>query len=215
MSIRRAVTWCTLLLLVAGCRSTDETPPTVTETSSRSSEPATTLDPSTSPDISTVATVKLAEDPRAPVAEDLERLVEAWVRYAMRGADTFPHGGSISLAVGGHAAAAVDDVAAALSDRGVWRRCPPGRDIYGASSCPVDFLGPLKSSVVNDQVLVYSATFDAVTCAPVRANPLPAGRVVVLRPLPRWRTCATDFAIALVADEQGRLRHVDITLSAP
>jgi hypothetical protein len=162
-----------------------------------------------------VARVQLAEDPQAPVEDDLERLVKGWVRYAMGEAETFPHWESITMAVGGQTAVAVDDVAAALSNRDIWKRCPAGWEIYGASSCPVDILGPIRSSVVNDTTLIYSSKFEDVTCAPVRANPLPPGRVVVLRPLPKWRTCATDFAIALVADRRGLLRYVDVTLSVP
>lgn len=161
MNIRRSVTCCTLLLLLAGCGSTNELSPSAKETPPRSSEsapaPATETSspepsetPSTAPplyepspaDITTVVTVQLAEDPQAPVADDLERLVQAWVRYAMEGAETFPHWESISMAVGGETAVAFDDVAAALSNRDIWKQCPPGRDIYGASSCPVDVLVP-------------------------------------------------------------------------
>ena len=44
---------------------------------------------------------------------------------------------------------------------------------------------------------------------------LETGRLVVLRPSPEWRTCATDYALVLAADGQGRLRSVDLTLSSP
>ena len=69
--------------------------------------------------------------------------------------------------------------------------------------------------MVNETTIVHTTDRAAVTCAPTRSGPLPAGRLVVLRPSPEWRTCATDFALALVADGQGRLRSVDLALSSP
>lgn len=235
MGIRRRVACCGALLVLAGCGSTTDTTASIAESSpppagvpgattsadpdpSGASETPTVEVPMFEPspsEITTVATVRMAEDPRAPVDDDLDRLVRAWVRYAMGDAETFPHWESISMAIGGQTVVAFDDVAAALSHRDMWKQCPADWDIYGAASCPVDILGPVRSSVVNDTVLVYSSTFGEVTCAPARSGPVPAGRVVVLRPLPPWRTCATDFAIALVADQRGLLRHVDITLSEP
>ena len=121
----------------------------------------------------------------------------------------------MSLSIGGQTVVAIDDLEAALSNRSIWKICPADWEIYGASSCPVDLLGPIRSAEVNKSPLVFSAGYDDVTCAPTRLGPLPPGRLVVLRPEPMWRTCATDFALALVADEQGRLLGVDITLSVP
>ena len=37
----------------------------------------------------------------------------------------------------------------------------------------------------------------------------------MIRPAPENRDCARDFALVLVADERGRLRAIDLTLSAP
>jgi hypothetical protein len=130
-------------------------------------------------------------------------------------AETFPHWESISLALGGQTVVAFDDVSAALSDRDMWKQCPAGWDVYAAASCPVDMLGGIRSSAVNEITLVYSAELGDVACAPPRSGPLPEGRLVVLQPEWRWRTCATDSALALVADDRGRLRHVDLTLSTP
>lgn len=93
--------------------------------------------------------------------------------------------------------------------------CPGDWDGYAAASCPVDLLGPIKNTVANGASLVYAADYIEVTCAPLRTGPLPEGRLVVLGPTPEHRDCARDFALALVADEQGRLRSVDLTLSAP
>ena len=87
--------------------------------------------------------------------------------------------------------------------------------MYGASSCPVDLLGPITDHGVNGALLVYSAKYGDVTCAPRRSGPLPRGRLVVLRPSQEWRTCASDFALVLAADERGLLRHIDLTLSEP
>ena len=235
MDIRRHFIGCAALVLVAGCGSTADMPPSTDEHFPPTSTPVRTnapgashseasetpsvetppYEPPSPSDITTVASVQLAENPQGPVDDDLERLITAWVTYAMGEAGTFPHWESISMAVGGQTVVAFDDVSAALSNRDIWKQCPADWDIYGASSCPVDILGPVRSSVVNDAVLIYSSTLEEVTCAPVRTNPLPQGRMVVLRPVSGGRTCATDFAIALVADPQGRLRHVDITLSAP
>jgi hypothetical protein len=39
--------------------------------------------------------------------------------------------------------------------------------------------------------------------------------LTLLRPSQKWRSCASDFALALVADEQGRLGNIDLTLSEP
>lgn len=157
----------------------------------------------------------MVEDAQAPVAPDLERLATMFVRYAVGDADSFPHWESVSMAIGGQAVLSIDDIDAALSNRKIWKICPADWDVYGASSCPVDLLGPINDAGVNDALLVYSAEYGDVTCAPTRSGPLPRGRLVVLRPSQEWRTCASDFALALVADEQGRLRNVDLTLSEP
>lgn len=155
------------------------------------------------------------EDRSAPVDDDLARLAERFVAFALRDARTFPHAGSVVVSLGGEAAGSVDGPGTASPERRGWKVCPAGRDLYGASSCPVNVLGPLASAAVNDSRLVYSAEYAAVTCAPTRAGPLPPGRLVVLRPARAWRSCASDFAIVLAADEQGRLRRLDLTLSEP
>lgn len=157
----------------------------------------------------------LVEDKQAPVADDLERLAEAFVGYAVGDSDTFPHWESVSMTLGGEPVVSIDDISAALSTRRIWRICPADWDVYGASSCPVNLLGPIIDQGVNGAALVYSAKYDAVVCAPTRTGPLPPGRLVVLRPVQEWRTCATDFALVLAADEQGKLRSVDLTLSVP
>lgn len=109
----------------------------------------------------------------------------------------------------------IDDIGAALSNREIWKICPADWEVYGASSCPVDLLGPINDAVVNDASLVSSAEYGDVTCAPTRRAPLPRGRLVVIRPTQKWRSCATDFALALVADAQDRPRSVDLTRSNP
>lgn len=158
---------------------------------------------------------QLVEDERAPVPPDLDRLVESFVWYAVGGVDTFPHADWVSMSIGGEEVQSVDDFSVALRNREIWSICPADWDGYGASSCPVDLLGPVVQAGVNDAGLVYTAEYGEVTCAPARSGPLPEGRLVVLRPEPERRTCAGDFALALVADEQGRLRSVDLTLAAP
>lgn len=158
---------------------------------------------------------QLVQDEQAPVAPELQRLAEMFVSYAVGDSDTFPHGESVSMAVGGQPVVSIDDIDAALASREIWKICPADWEAYGASSCPVDLLGPINDAVVNVDLLVYSAEYGAVTCAPTRSGPLPRGRLVVLRPSQERRTCAGDFALALVADEQGRLRNVDLTLSEP
>lgn len=160
-------------------------------------------------------TVQLVRDVQAPVGSDLARLARRFVKYAVGDADSFPHAESVSMAIGGEEVVSVDDMDAALSNREIWRICPADWEGYGASSCPVNLLGPINDAVVNGAALVYTGKYGEVTCAPARSGPLPAGRLVVLRPVQRWRTCATDFAAALAADEQGRLRHIDVTLAAP
>ena len=157
----------------------------------------------------------LMQDARAPVADDLERLAESFVGYAVGDSKTFPHGESVSMSLGGEQVVSVDDIAAALSMRRIWRICPADWELFGASSCPVDLLGPIVSAGVNTAPLVYSGEYGDVVCAPPRTGPVPSGRLVVLRPVPEWRTCASDFALALAADEQGRLRSIDLTLSDP
>jgi hypothetical protein len=157
----------------------------------------------------------LVGDNRDPVAPDLKRLVQMFVKYAVGNSNTFAHWESVSMSLGGEPVVSIDDIAAALSQRKIWKICPADWDVYGAASCPVDLLGPITNAAANDASLAYSAEYGDVTCAPTRTGPLPPGRLVVLRPTQKWRTCASDFALVLAADDQGRLRHIDLTLSEP
>ena len=206
-----------LTCLLASCATeptsdpTSGTPAAPSEgTTARASTPPT--EPTATPSTSSFQVVSDAE---SPADEDLQRLAERFVRYAVGEADSFPHTQTISLSIGGRAAGSIEVTDAALADRSTWERCPDGSATYGASSCPVDILGPVEAAVVNETTIVHTAEYGAVTCAPTRSGPLPDGRLVVLRPVPEWRTCATDFALVLAADEQGRLRSVDLTLSSP
>lgn len=158
---------------------------------------------------------QLVQDEQAPVAPDLRRLIKMFVRYAVGDSDTFPHWESVSMVIGGQPVQSIDDISAALSNRQIWKICPADWDMYGASSCPVNLLGPITSAVVNDALLVYSAEYGNVVCAPTRSGPLPRGRLVVLRPTKESRSCASDFALVLAADKQGQLRSIDLTLSEP
>lgn len=157
----------------------------------------------------------MVQDDQDPVAPDLQRLAKSFVGYAVGDSIAFPHGESVSLSLGGEPVVAIDDLAAAVSTRKIWKICPADWDLYGASSCPVDLLGPITDADVNDAPLIYSAAYDDVICAPTRTGPLPEGRLVVIRPIQQQRSCASDFALVLAADDQGRLRAVDLTLSDP
>lgn len=159
--------------------------------------------------------MQVVQDESAPVAPDLERLAQKFVRYAVGDTDTFPHWESVSMAIGGQTVLSIDDIVAALWNRRIWRICPAGWEAYAAASCPVNMLGPITNAAVNGHPIVYSAEYGDVTCAPTRTGPLPRGRLVVLRPSKRWRTCASDFALVLAADEHGQLRNIDLTLAEP
>lgn len=160
-------------------------------------------------------TPRLVPGDRDTVPADLRRLVHRLVAYATGDGDLFPHARTIALALGGQAAGSIDHLTAARPGRAAWQTCPPGWELYGATSCPVDLLGPIRQAVANDVAIVYAGGPRAVTCAPDRTGLLPPGRVVVLAPSPRWRTCASDFALALVADGRGRLTAADLTLAEP
>ena len=157
----------------------------------------------------------MAADPNVPVAPDLRQLAEEFVTYAVGDAESFPHYDSVTLSIGGQTVVSIDNIAAALSNRDIWKTCPADWEGYAAGTCPVDILGPLRWPTVNNEVLVYSGEYAEVTCAPTMLGPLPEGRRVVLQPSEEMRTCASDFALLLVADDQGRLRSVDLTLSNP
>ncbi len=86
-----------------------------------------------------------------------------FVRYAVGDSDTFPHWESVSMAISGQPVLSIDDIAAALSNRKIWKICPADWDVYGASSCPVD---PITNAVVNDALLVYSAEYGNVMRRP-------------------------------------------------
>ncbi|WP_156391505.1 MULTISPECIES: hypothetical protein [unclassified Nocardioides] len=158
---------------------------------------------------------RLVADAEAPVTPDLELLAKLFVRYAVGDVDSFPHRELVSLSISGQVVASVHDIGAALVQRTTWKVCPEGWTAYGASLCPVDLLGPIDEAAVNDDPLVYTADYGDVICAPTRSGPSPRGRLVVLRPVNDSRTCASDFALVLVADVRGRLRSVDLTLSEP
>ncbi len=157
----------------------------------------------------------LMPDDSAPVAPDLKRLAKMFARYAVGDSDTFTHRESVSMSLGGQPIESIDDISAALSNRKVWKVCPADWELYGASSCPVNFLGPLTDAIVNRTSLVYSADPNDVVCAPTRTGPLPPERIVIIRPRKDESTCAYDFALVLAADDHGRLRHIDLTLSEP
>ncbi len=155
------------------------------------------------------------QEAKARIAPDLQRLADRFVAYAVGDSASFPHWESVSMAIGGEGVKSIDDIGAALSNRDIWKMCPGDWDGYAAASCPVDLLGPIKDTFANGASLVYAPDFSEVTCAPFRTGPLPEGRLVVVRPTAEHRDCARDFALVLVADEQGRLRSIDLTLSAP
>lgn len=157
----------------------------------------------------------LVDDKDAPVDPDLQRLAKRFVKYAIGNADTFPYSSSLSMSIGGQPVKVVDDVFAAIGSREIWSICPDDWEVYGAVSCPVDVLVPINNAVLNHETLVYSAEFGDVTCAPPRDGPLPPGRLVVLRPSQERRSCTSDFALALLADEHGRLQSIDFTLAEP
>ena len=191
----------------------DESSPGDTEATTDSTAPST-AQPS-EPPTATPDDQQSGQEAKARVAPDHQRLADGFVAYAVGDSSSFPHWESVSMAIGGEGVKSIDDIGAALSNRDIWRMCPGDWDGYAAASCPIDFLGPIKDTFANDATLVFEPDYSDVTCAPLRTGPLPEGRLVVLRPTPDHRDCARDFALALVADEQGRLRSVDLTLSAP
>ncbi|KRF00666.1 hypothetical protein ASG88_09405 [Nocardioides sp. Soil777] len=202
-----------LTCLLGSCATepTSGTPAAPSEgTTARASTPPT--EPTATP---STRGFQVVSDAESPADEDLQRLAERFVEYAVGETDSFPHTWTISLSIGGRASGSIEVTDAALADRSTWEGCPDGSTTSGASSCPVDILGPIEAAVVNETTIVHTAEYGAVSCAPTRRGPLPDGRLVVLRPSPEWRTCATDFALVLAADEQGRLRSVDLTLSSP
>lgn len=66
----------------------------------------------------------LVPDDQSPVSRDLERLAKRFVRYALGDAHAFPHWESVSMSLGGEPVVSIDDIAAALSQRRVWKICP-------------------------------------------------------------------------------------------
>ena len=206
-----------LLLLSAltiGCTEADTDADTDGGPSATPTEPSRTASPRPSEPVAS-GRVPLSAEGGEPVSRDLRRLVRQFVDYPVEQSDAFPIAESITMSQYGETAKAIDDVAAAISDRRVWRICPAEWEYYGASDCPVDLLSPMAEAVVNKTTLTYSGAYDDVTCAPSRTGPLPEGRLVILRPLSERRTCATDFALVLSADRAGRLQAIDLTLAAP
>lgn len=158
---------------------------------------------------------RLLHSQRDPIDRGLTMLVSRFVRYAVGDIDTFPHRATVTVAIGGTPAPTIDHLGDRLNDRSIWVTCPEGAEVYGASGCPVDVLSPITNAVVNDALITFSDTYRPVVCAPARDGRPPSGNIVVFRPERRWRTCASDYALTLVADRQGRLRHLDLTLSDP
>ena len=187
------------------------------EGASATSDPAapSTARPSEPPTTALGEDQEPGQEGRARVAPDLQRLADRFVAYAVGDSASFPHWESVSMAIGGESVEAIDDISAALSNRDVWKMCPGDWDGSAAAACPVDLLGPIRDTVANGASLDYAPDYSEVTCAPPRTGPLPEGRLLVLRPTQEHRDCARDFALILVADGQGRLRSVDLTLSAP
>ncbi len=66
----------------------------------------------------------LVQDGHAPVADDLERLAESFVSYAVGDSNAFPHWESVSMSLGGEQVVSIDNIAAALSTRRIWKICP-------------------------------------------------------------------------------------------
>ncbi len=217
MNLRAVAILVALVALLSACstspaaESTAAPPP---QTSSPSVSPAP---PPPRPKTSAPPPVvpELIPDPDAPVDADLERLAREFTAYAVGASDDFPHWESVAMGLGGQVAVYIDDIVATLSQRKIWRICPADWKWYAAGGCPIDLLGPLHAVGASGHELVFSGRYDEVTCAPDRVGPHPEGRIVVLRPPQRWRTCASDFALVLAADADGLLRAVDLTLSEP
>lgn len=95
--------------------------------------------------------VPLSTDGEGPVARDMRRLIRQFVDYAVEQSDGFPLAESVTMSLGGETVKAVDDIAAALSDRRIWRICPADREYYGASDCPVDLLAPMAEALVKER----------------------------------------------------------------
>ena len=84
----------------------------------------------------------MVPDAGSPADEDLQRLAERFVAYAVGDATSFPHAQTISLSIGGRAAGSLEGTGAALTDRGTWGALSGRLGDLGAASCQVGPRGP-------------------------------------------------------------------------
>lgn len=170
---------------------------------------------SSSPDAALPPNVRVLSDDASPAGRDLVDLAERFVAYALGTNDSVTHAGEVELLIGGVRVGVTTLPDGAKTPRTLMASCPHGASAYAAATCPIDLFGPIRAAQINRTDLIYSADFAPVVCAPAREGRVPQQDVIVLRPAEEWRTCASDFAIALVTDGDGRLKAIDLTLSEP
>lgn len=210
--MRRTVLSAVLASLLTGCGRPAEQPANPSESTDRASvsEP-----PSVSAGRGVVHEVRLVADVPGSVSAELLRLATGFVSYALGSDEPPPHITEVDLLIGGAHVGVTTFADSVTTPRRLTADCPHGGQTYAAAWCPLDFFGPIRAARTNGTDLAYSPGLEPVVCAPDREGALPRRDVIVLRPVAAWRTCATDFAIALLADPQGRLRGIDLTLSEP
>jgi PASTA domain-containing protein len=142
-----------------------------------------------------------------PAAPDLQRVADAFLRFAAGEIDHPPADTPIGLHLGGHLVTTL--ATSEIGDRRAWRICPEGGS-YAARLCPFSAVEILDA---HRRQVVATAQRPQHPCAHP-SRPRVGGRSVTLTPR-EPQACTSYFAVVLHVNDVGQVTDVDLVWAEP